>query len=101
MLQAELAPLEAWIEVTEAYLQARRRARVRDADGDGVRAGCVWIERAPRPTGRDGERANGGTDDDANERRNERASASASESEGDAIDDARGRRRRDDGESGD
>lgn len=51
VLQAELAPLEAWIEVTEAYLR-RGDARGFETLMEMVCAPGAWT-RAPRPTGRD------------------------------------------------
>jgi hypothetical protein len=64
VLQAELAPLEAWIEVTEAYLR-RGDARGFETLMEMVCAPGAWT-RAPRPTGRDAR---------ANERTNERKRA--------------------------
>ena len=64
VLQAELAPLESWIEIAEAYL-ARGDERGFKTLMEMVCAPGAWT-RAPRPTGRDAR---------ANERTNERKRA--------------------------
>ena len=80
VLQAELAPLEAWIEVTEAYLR-RGDARGFETLMEMVCAPGAWT-RARDPTGRDGERAKRTTP-------NERKRANACAIERGWIDEAR------------